>query len=101
MVEAWQQAMEQQVDQGRLSETMKRSYEWGFAQYLDWLNHQAAGPTTPELITHWIRSLEEQGYNSFSVSFWLDSVKSFYSWAYEEGWIPRDPTIGTEANARG
>ena len=94
LVQDWQSALTRQVNTGELSETMKRSYEWGFAQYIDWLHQQQTGSLATNMIQEWIRSLEDQGYNSFSLGFWVDSVKSFYEWAYREGRLMEDPTRG-------
>ncbi len=90
----WLAALDRQVDAGELPVTTKRTYEWGFAQFLDWLDHQRTDEISEELIRHWITSLQAQGHNSFSIGFWMDCVTSFFSWAHQAGALPANPTLG-------
>ena len=91
-VGGWQAALGHQVEIGNLTETMKRTYEWGFAQFLDWLDHQNTEWVSEELIRTWISGLHRQGHNSFSIGFWLNCVHSFFAWAVSEGVWDYDPT---------
>ena len=91
-VGGWQAALAHQVQIGNLTETMKRTYEWGFAQFLDWLDHQNTELVTEKLIRTWISGLHRQGHNSFSIGFWLNCVQSFFAWATSEGIFDYNPT---------
>ena len=94
LVVSWQDSLEQQVQKGDLTDTMRKTYEWGFAQFLDWLEHTGAVSVTAPTIQDWLSGLHDQGHNSFSVSFWLGCVQNFFHWAYSVGSISNDPTAG-------
>jgi site-specific recombinase XerD len=94
----WLASLEKQVEAGQLPITTKRTYEWGFAQFLDWFDHQPSNKVTAALIHRWIKSLQAQGHNSFSIGFWMDCVTSFFSWAYQAGEMPQNPTMGIFEN---
>lgn len=81
---------------GDLTDTMRKTYEWGFAQFLDWLDHTGEAAVTSEIIELWVTGLHEQGHNSFSVGFWLGCVQNFFHWAYSVGSISNDPTEGVK-----
>ena len=94
----WLASLDRQVAAGELPMTTKRTYEWGFAQFLDWLDHQQTDEVNEALIRHWIKSLEAHGHNSFSIGFWMDCVTSFFSWAHEAGALPANPALGVFNN---
>ncbi len=94
----WSESLHLQVHKGELSNTMRRTYEWGFAQFVDWLDHQGAGEVTDALIRRWINGLRAQGHDSFSVNFWFDCVQSFFAWAEHSGRISHNPTNGIRAS---
>ncbi len=94
LVGGWQASLDLQVKSGDLPGTTKRTFEWGFAQFLDWLDHQQKEEISGALIYRWIESLQAQGYNSFSIGFWLDCLKNFFAWAKENGFFAYDPTRG-------
>jgi site-specific recombinase XerD len=101
LVEGWQLDLENRVELGELTDTMRRAYEWGFAQFLDWLHHNRNETVSPTVIQDWVSSLRGQGYNSFSVAFWLSCVQSFFSWAYSNGGFLSDPTNGVRSGKTG
>ncbi len=94
----WLAALDRQVAAGELPVTTKRTYEWGFAQFLDWFDHQNSDGITGMLIRRWITSLQSQGHNSFSIGFWIDCVSSFFLWAHEVGAVAQNPALGIFEN---
>ena len=101
LIEGWQSSLETQVQEGELTDTMRRTYEWGFAQFLDWLTHSRLESVSNMEIQNWVQGLEEQGHNSFSVSFWLSCVKNFFSWAHKNGNLTNDPSVGVRIGGAG
>jgi site-specific recombinase XerD len=100
-VAGWQVDLEQQVQNGNLTDTMRKTYEWGFAQFLDWLDHTQVEAVTGPVIEEWVSGLHNQGHNSFSISFWLSCVQNFFHWAYASGGVSSDPTNGVESGLDG
>jgi hypothetical protein len=96
MVKGWQVALERQVQDGNLTDTMRNTYEWGFAQFLDWLDHSRVEAVSGEVIEEWVGGLHDQGHNSFLISFWLGCVQNFFGWAYESGSLLSDPSHGVQ-----
>jgi site-specific recombinase XerC len=96
LVGDWQAYLALQVQAGKLTETMKRTYEWGFIQFVDWVDHQGVEQLNGTLICTWIDSLRKQGHNSFSIQFWVDCVMSFFEWAAKTGEFPNNPINGLQ-----
>ena len=97
LVAGWRASLNLQVAAGDLPRTTKRTLEWGFAQFLDWLDHQHKSEVSGSIIRRWVESLQAQGYNSFSVGFWLECVKNFFAWAVENEFFAFDPTLDVQS----
>jgi site-specific recombinase XerD len=94
MIQQWQESLELRVRQGELTPELKRTYIWGFAQFMDWLDLQQVQQVNDVLLRRWVESLRAQGHPSLSVEYWIECVWSFFSWATASGLIPLDPTAG-------
>ena len=93
LVGEWQASLDHKVRIGELSQAKRRTYEWGFAQFLDWLDHQGVSYVSEASVIRWVKSLQSQGYNSSAVGFWLECIRVFFVWAVKSGEMLSDPTI--------